>query len=137
MIQNDQTHADCSSTETRTIAEDYELSLGNQLHLLNSTCERLVGDARLAELHDALEALDTACAPSDDEMFWGTSDEDAAVQERVADELVAINRRLNMLVALATVRDAVRRLGRVEVKPEVVQDESEEAEGDDSDAVEH
>lgn len=130
---SEKTEKEQSAAEAES-AEEYEACAGNQMWRLNETRKQLEGDDRLAEataeLGDALAALGGAYEAVDFECrLDGTSDEDAAAQALVADELAAINRRLDMLLALAAVRAAARGLGRAVCRPE--------AAGDESDAVEH
>jgi hypothetical protein len=98
------------------------------MHLLSQTLKRLEGEGA-AELRRALRGLDDAyMAIVDADELEGVelTPEDEAAQEMVAVELAAVNRRLDLLLALADVRDAARRVGRSACQVEAVEYESDE-----------
>jgi hypothetical protein len=103
------------TTETTTLTSDAEETetVGHQMGLLSETAAHLGDNAR--DLQEAIDSLDHAhmAVVDADDGFGDVSEEDEAARALVAKELAAINRRLGMLVALANVRDAARRLGRV------------------------
>lgn len=111
--QNDTNETTTSADEGEELTPVYQMDqLWNKLIPLD--------DDHLApavhQLRTALGALYCALAPSEDELMNGTSDELAAVQETVADELAAIRHQLDMQLALAAVRSAARGLGEAAVE---------------------
>lgn len=121
------------ATEQNTDAD--EVTVGDEMETLDAQVKALrqsfAGNTRVLDeidaLSNAIKALDDACAPNDDEMMWGTSVDDAAVQERVAESLAAINRRLRMLVSLDSVRTCVARLGHRVCEPARCDDSENES----------
>lgn len=109
------------STENTACALDAEdeRSIGYQMGIMADALRLLrdanwLGDAGLAKtagaLRGMLDRLDAFAAPTEDELFWGTSDAVAAARESAALELAAINRRLAAHLSLAIARESVRRV---------------------------
>jgi hypothetical protein len=109
------------TTETTTCAIDAEdeRCIGHQMWIMAEALKQLrdanwLGDADLAKTAGAmrgmLDKLDAIFAPTDEELFWGTTDAVAATRESAAIELAAINRRLVAHVSLVMARESVRRV---------------------------